>query len=475
MKTKINHIILLIYAIIVLIILSLVCTSSIFESLLLVFLVTLITFILKFLEKKYSLINKLLSNKLAIIILIILAIILRISLIKFNHGPFYSDEATFYYNATNIVNKSPLANRYIALFPYLYSYIALLSIAMKIFGTTAKTIVILNILIDLIGALFAYLFGKSFYSDKRSGVLLLLLWLFNPFQIIWCFKALPINIVNTMFIISIYLFNKLTNKRKIKDIIIYSIILGLILGISNMFRPIFIIFIIAIFVYYIYKMIFDKEKALKLLASFILITICFSSINKLYNLSVSNKTNIPVATSSSGWCLYVGSNISSNGSWFEEPKLTTMINDPDMFSPQEIHQYFKDLAINNYKSYDILTILRLYKNKLHILVGDVDKYSYSQFTDTITNSNAIINIIIKTFTYSYYFFMLIGNIFVIYKIKTKKIFENLIFLIILELGLIASHLLVEVSPRYFLPLTVPMIIILSYSLITLINIKEEAK
>lgn len=65
-------------------------------------------------------------------------------------------------------------------------------------------------------------------------------------------KILPINIVNTMIIISAYVFECLLSSFYNKIYLIISIILGIIIGISNSFRPIMIIFLIAIFLYYLY-------------------------------------------------------------------------------------------------------------------------------------------------------------------------------------------------------------------------------
>lgn len=112
-------------------------------------------------------------------------------MLLFNYGEVFSDEATFYSNAMNLRSDLPLNNRYIAMFPYLYSYIFLLGNFMKIFTTKFITVVILNIIMDITASYFAYLFGKKI-KNKEFGILLMIIWLLNPFQILWCMKALPI-------------------------------------------------------------------------------------------------------------------------------------------------------------------------------------------------------------------------------------------------------------------------------------------
>ena len=60
-------------------------------------------------------------------------------------------------------------------------------------------------------------------NDKKYGLIMVFVWLFNPFQIVWCFKALSISIVNTMFMICLYLFVKLIKKDKLKNIIYFTV------------------------------------------------------------------------------------------------------------------------------------------------------------------------------------------------------------------------------------------------------------
>lgn len=473
MKNIVSKLLIVMYVILISMIIILIGKNDLSNTLLLLFFIGLFILTLIYLQKKYNIINKILNNKIIIIILIVVGVLLRLLLLKFNHTEFYSDEATYFYNAVNIAKGNDLLSyRYIAMFPYLYSYIVLISLAMKVFGTNAITMIGLNIFIDLVGAIFSYLFGKDYFGDKKYGLIMVFVWLFNPFQIVWCFKALSISIVNTMFMICLYLFVKLIKKDKLKNIIYFSIMLGLTLGISNAFRPIFIIFVIAIFVFYLYKLIFNKVKLVNYLVSFGIIILCFFSIDKLYNFYVTKSVGIDVADSSGGWSLYVGSNLSSNGAWFESERLTEMFHEDDNdFSTNKIHTYFKNEAINNYESYDIKTILVLFKNKLKVLTDSVHSYSYKVFINSMSNGNKCINKLFKRFIDSYYLLLLVSNIFIIRLYRKKTIPDMLIFIIIIEIGLLLSHLLVEVSPRYFLPLMVPLMVVMGYNIYELSNIK----
>ena len=293
------------------------------------------------------------------------------------------------------------------------------------------------------------------------GIILMLIWLLNPFQILWCMKALPITVVNLCFIISLYIFACLIKQNKTINTILLSILLGINLGISNSFRPIFIIFVIAIFLYYLYLIIFLKSNYKNKLISFILIILCFIGINNSYTKLVSNKTKYNIG-GSSGWTLYLGSNLESNGAWFPSDEYNELMAS-DNFNPPDIHNYFKDKAIENYKSYNILNITKLYAKKYSTLTSNLSYYTYENTIGTYTTKK-----IIRIILYIFWFILILSNICIILR-KDKNI-DDILFIMVLEIGLILSHLLVEVSPRYFIPTLVPIMFIASY---TIYNIKNK--
>ena len=70
--------------------------------------------------------------------------------------------------------------------------------------------------------------------------------------------------------------------------------------------------------------------------------------------------------------------------------------------------------------------------------------------------------IIRIILYIFWFILLLSNIYTILR-KNKNI-DDILFIMVLEIGLILSHLLVEVSPRYFIPATVPIMIIAAFNI-----------
>ena len=464
MKSLINKTLLIIYIGLLALIYLLSLKNNLLLSSILGILSVAFIYIFCKLNKKYNFINKILENKIIIISLILLAILLRFSLLMFDYNEVYSDEATFYYNAVSLASNLEINSKYIAVFPYLFGYINILSMFMKVFGTTIYHAITFNIIIDLIGSVFAYLFGKKLFNDKNKGILLLLIWLFNPFNIIWCMKILPINIVNTMIIISAYVFECLLSSFNNKKYLIISIILGIIIGISNSFRPIMIIFLIAIFLYYLYLIIFSKYNLKKLLLSFIMISLCYGVYNNLNYKLVEDATGYTPSKSGSGWSVYVGSNINSNGEWFLEPKLDEFFVKDEDFSPSEIHEYFMEEGIKNYKSYNLITVSKFMIKKLEVLTNDVYSYTYENFTSSVINQSKKYNTVLKSYLYCFWFLMFIINIFSIFNITDKDENSRLVFYRLFFIGLVVSHLLVEVSPRYFMPMLVPLMILMGFQI-----------
>ena len=454
MKKLINNIIQITYSILIFLIL-LSSTFYIFKNETILPIITLIlTLTIFILLKKIKPQKSIQLNKKTIILLILFGVLIRVLLLFLNYKNVYSDEATFYYNAIKLANNATINTRYIAVFPYLYSYILLLGSIMHYIGTGFRTVVLTNILLDIIGSYFIYLIGNKL-KNKDFGIKMMLLWLYNPLQILWCTKALPVVIVNTLFIICIYTFIILLKSDTIKKKITLSIILGILLGISNSFRPIFIIFLIAMICYYIYNLLIKENKTDLKLINLIIIIIIFITCNNFYTSLVSSKTNYKIGNNTSGWTLYLGSNLKSNGAWFEVSEFNEFLNlNEDEFDVQKIHNYFKTQAINNYKTYNVVDLIKLFTKKYYILTSNIPSYTYENTINPLTNNK--LTIICKLYLIIFWITLILNCI----TIKIKNIKNPItIFLIIIEIGLILSHLLVEVSPRYFIPLTVPLLLI----------------
>lgn len=408
--------------------------------------ITFITLIIK---------NKLNFNKKIYIFLILLSIAIRIIPFFIDYTNITNDYSFFYNSAKNYALNKSINNSYIGLFPYLYPYICLLGNFMKIFGTEYNIVILFNLISEIMSIIFLYLLlNKIDNNNKKTGILIYLL---NPFNIVWITMCSPVIIVNTMFIISFSIIYILKDTKSLKNKILISILLGIILSITNALRPIVIILLIALIMWYIIYSIKNKEISKRYTVSILITIVSYLLFNMLISNYISTKIGMEVPTSKSGWTIFVGSNYEANGMWNESDSnyLYELYDKNDNNKTQSILQ---EKGIERYKKLGIKSIF-LFIKKSFILGNDLEIYTANEYFNlkdyNITNiSKIIINISLSI----YWFFILISNLIIIIKnIKHRK-YNLMLPYAIYSFGLFISTLLVEVSPRYFLPIFIPMII-----------------
>ena len=437
------------------------------------FLVGIVLF-LKYLNSKSSKLKKclkILENKKFLIAILVLPIILRLLLLLFDYNDLSkmsNDYATFYNNAKNFASNSNLTSRYIAMFPYLFGYISGLGNFFKIFGVSSVNTILFNLIVDLFGALLCYLFMKKCYG-KKTALISLFIWLYNPFNILWCLIPAPIIIVNTGIMLSLFAFTYVTNNLETtKKTILYSLILSIVLGFINSFRPIMIIFVIAVIIYYVYIFLAKKVCCKNLIISIILIFTGFSCYNYFNNSLISNYINIPVSTKSYGWSIYVGSNYNSKGAWFSDLEFNNKLNSEN-FTADEVHKYYFNKGLNNYKNNGLRNINHIF-NKSVVLGSGISNSIISAIKTVLRLKLSDKIIFILKFVLDLFYFSILFINLKFYSIKFNKNKDNVFFLVLLILGMFSSTLFVEVASRYFLPIMVPLTLIASL----IISIKYES-
>lgn len=398
--------------------------------------------------------NKKINNNI-FITLIIIGIIGRISLFFINYSQVLNDYSFFYSNAISFSNNMGIDNSYVALFPYLYTYIFLLGNLMKIIGTNYISVITLNILFEIIGGIFFYLTIKKLekYDIKKS----MLIYILNPFNILWSTICCPVIVVNTMFIITVYIFTIMKKSITINKKILYSCLLGIILGISNSFRPIVIIYLIALIVWFILKSLKQKKVTREYYLPLIIIICIYLLSNLVLNTFISNRIELKVPSTKSGWSIYVGSNYEYKGMWnsTDSNYLLEVYKNNDS---EKTHQILLDEGIERYKKMGT-KIIPLLAYKTNTLGNDLEMYTLNEYNALRNNELSIpIKNIITILLSTYLYFILLSNIKVIYNnIKNKKD-THLYSIAIYAFGLFISTLIVEVSRRYFIPILIPIII-----------------
>ena len=376
-------------------------------------------------------------------ILLIISILIRIALIFVPIGDLYGDPEFFYSNASSFAIGDSISTN-VSIFPYLYSYIALLGSAMRVFGISYKTVIILNLIIELLGAYIIYLILKMKYSKNicYKGILI---YMFNPLSYLWVIKSLPIVTVNTLIILSFYIYEIFNKEKDIKSKIIYSILLGFVLSFANAFRPVMIIFIIALAII----MIMELIKKNKIILLFLITIVVYLISNQIILNIVGHNIGVTVPKNSGGWSMYVGANYESNGQWNRTDD-THFFETYDKTDNITVHKIMQEEAIERYKNLGLKSFKLLYKKS--IILSAFDYATFGAMDILLIPKHAIL-----VCSYIAFMIMLILNIKnIIIDIKTNDS-EDLIYLLFI-MGLFSANLLVEVSVRYFAPLLLPLFI-----------------
>lgn len=389
------------------------------------------------------------NQKWILCLLFLIPIIIRILFFFMNYGNLVSDYQFFYGSAVSYSKSLLLSNDYIALFPYLYFYIVLLGTVFKLLGNSYVIVILVNFIFEMIGVYFLYKTVKK----KPFQNQILLLYLYNPFSILWLTKCCPVTVVNAFLMILFYLFTKIDVKNKY---ILYSSLTGILMGITNNFRPVIIIFLIAIALYYVMLGI-KKYPIKKLLISLAIISVCFFGVNKLSFAYTKSQLKVDFSGNQSGWSVFVGSNMDSDGRWNSEDShlFGEIVNEKGI---DAAHKEVLLLAIERYKSYGFQNI-KFFAKKSLALGSHLVNYTYEDVSDSILNTiPQWLKVGMKMYMYYYLLWIIIRNIqHAYYLMKNKKDMDEYGMFAIFGFGLFVATLLVEVHARYFMPILVPMI------------------
>lgn len=418
----------------------------------------IISILILFLAYKFKDKIKVKDNKIIFYICRIIPIILRFSLLFLNYINIESDYLCFLSNAEGVSKNIPIDSGYVSLFPFLYPYIYLLGNLMKLFGTGYSTVIILNIILDLIGAVCFYLLVKLKRSKKQAK-LAILIWLWNPFNILWITKCCPVVIVNSLLVLVMLVFEISTKDMKFKNTILLSLLLGIIISIANAFRPILIIFVIAMGIYYFVNSIYRKSTIKKNVISFSIIVLTFFWCNVLVNGFISQKIDRPLPENKSGWSIFVGSNYQYNGRWNPEDS-SHLMELTEKYGNVEAHNMLKNEGISRYKELKIKAPILIIKKSKVLGTGETS-YTYSDVFYSVENKvPLIVKDIILIYLGVFWYLMLLTNVILSVRAIRNKIVDDgvLIPYGIFALGLFVSTLLVEVHIRYFLPIMAVLLI-----------------
>lgn len=407
--------------------------------------------------------NKEIKLKKSYWLFLMIAIIIHLGLLFINYNYPEGDCGTYYNNALSFALYGNYNNsKYMAVFPHLNGYVILLGFIMRFITTKYISFISLNLIFEFLGAFIIYkLFSKR--NNKNLGKLASLAWLLNPINIIWCSLCIPIIVFQTLFLLSIYMFEEvLRRKNNQKSFLLFSFLTGIVVGFSNLFRPIMIIYLIAIFLYYIYTLLIAKDKKYFIyLISLILIFVPYIVINKVNNYYVEKISNYETS-SIPGWNIYVGST-EDNGMWNSKAgaEFNKLLND-ETTTVEDIHEYFLNKGIENYQKRGFNNI-SFFNRKFKALTTNINGLTARRVRVQIKNVSKNVSKNVDNLVIIWHGLCLIFALASILKYIKSNQNKIILFYSLLTIGITLAFMFLEVSPRYFIPVFVPLLLLsLSY-------------
>lgn len=379
-----------------------------------------------------------------------------------------------YYEIAELLYKGTIQKEgkgycnYIAMFPHVMGYCTILKILFTFTGVSVLAGQYLNIFFSVATVFIVYKIARKL-SGKIAALIALVLCAFWPSQVLYI-TMLSAEYSFTFFLfLCVWILISLIkdydgNTKQAARGIILHLLLGVLIAITAAIRPMALILLIAIII-----ALFPQRMKLPVMPynsiplsvrmlekgwiRCILIVLPYMILSNVITTSIEleiNKT-LPSASTSFGYNLLVGLNTDSQGGWNDEDAALLYSSMEETGSASQAHITCRDLAvqrlINNPKG-----IFNLFVNKYELLWGNDDygatwniaflgeqgnlTQEKSDFLYNIRDINDIIYIITI-------FFALIA---MIYLWKAEGNFAYV--LVLLYLGTVGMHLLVESQNRY---------------------------
>jgi len=388
-----------------------------------------------------------------------------------------SDFNTYHIIATAFAKGNVIGGSYISLFPHYIGYPAFLAPFYRIFGASATVATVLNVVLSCIISLLTYSIGSSLY-DRKCGFIGAIIWAIWPSQIFYTALVSTEITFTFLMLLSIYFFISILKNKDKKGFISASLkffLLGVLCSVSNIIRPVGQIVLIAICLYYlifVIEKIRIKNSILSKIIFLAFILIGYLITSNLISFAITKAIGREIAKYPIGFNIYVGSNYESNGSWnAEDANTLTEIQKTPGITAQEIHNELLKRSWERISNRSIIKNLILVCKK-HSMIWPVDHDSLVYIRQGLIQEDMKFDfykferLLVKLSNFYYHTILLLcafGGIILI----LKKNQEIPIFLVIIILGIISLHIIVEVAGRYHFPAISIFSILASYGISSL--------
>ena len=378
-----------------------------------------------------------------IIFLFLFSFIIRLGVIVLVETPIISDFKMMYDAALEIVNgtDSYKSMSYFITWGYQIGHVLYQAVLLNIINSVFF-LKFVNCIITSLTVVFVYLISRRICSDRSAKISSVLYSIF-------LFPLLLNTVLTNQFLpvllilIALYILLNINFKKKF---IVSSVVVGILLGLSNIFRSETIVIIFSILLYFGFLFI-TKVDWKKLIISFLIIFmgyyVVFNGTSLLLKATGVSPSGLDILNSS--WKFVVGFNYESNG----------------MYTDEDASLYSRDSEAADKEA--IKRITQFEKIPLHFLKKTKVLWFNSDLSWSISMDEAyykILNIINQLWIILFNI-LAVCSAFRFVKLKFDK--EHVLMCLIL-LVYFGVYLLIEVMPRYAYSLQVFEAIIIGVSL-----------
>lgn len=382
-------------------------------------------------------INSKLSTKIKVLLLLLIAFFIRLWWILNVISVPVSDFETMYSAAKDLLNGDYSAFRgfnYLARFPHLVCSTLYMAFMIMIFPASHLfAMKIVNVILSIISLILLYKLSNYFLKHEKVKLGVILLGSIFPAFISYSSTYCTENIAIPLFLFTMLLF---MNACKTNDIGKW-LLCGIMLSISNLFRAVGIIFLIA-FVIYIF--VFTKENKFRNSATIIFVMLFTTFTVSLFLMSVDiiKKPLWQGVEPSFATLMLKGSNVESGGRWNLEDAQFVEEN----LENKNLSKMCIEKAITRIK--EMMAKDRVlffgYKFLSQWSVGDFS----GTYWATLGTGNEIVGIVPRNFQVIFSVFILLSFL----SVFTKNTNVNTTIMYILLCGFGLAFLIIETQQRY---------------------------
>ena len=378
-----------------------------------------------------------------IIFLFLFSFIIRLGVILLVDTPIISDFKTMYDAALEIVNgtDSYKSMSYFITWGYQMGHVLYQAFLLNIINSIFF-LKIVNCIITSLTVVFVYLIGRKICSERSAKISSILYSIF-------LFPLLLNSVLTNQFLpvllilIALYILLNINFKKKF---VISSVVVGTLLGLSNIFRSETIVIVFSILLYFVFLFI-TKVDWKKLIISFVIIFmgyyVVFNGTSLLLKVTNVSPSGLDILNSS--WKFVLGFNYETSG----------MYSNDDAAIYARDSEAAKKEAINRITQFEKIPLHFLKKTKILWFNSDL---SWSISVDDVYYK--VLNIINQVWIILFNI-LAVCSAFRFIKFKFEK--EHVLMCLIL-LVYFGVYLLIEVMPRYAYSLQVFEAIIIGISL-----------